>query len=340
MKTRSYILALLSIILSLWCGFAAAQSSVSTGSSDSILGTLSLYSESAVSPNEVNVTLQFHPSGGPSGGYNGSQDFNMLLSASDSLSSVVTSVKMKVANNSQQPIWVPVTLGNYAQFSEVDGDCSVGSNNCFIDYRITFSKPIALLSQGLMFTAQALNNIPSAMTPPFQFSAAPAAATCIADGTNQCGCLQTNGENGLTWYADTSQHGKWSDWCSPTDPRCANTGGAALNAFNSAGHCGYSDWHLPSMPNASTSVQEYIDQAGGEWDALSQYALLNGWSEGDSLIGRLAEFSNEQEKFYWARSSTFNNNAFGVYFAQGLVQTQSIPQDGYVILVRGGSSGK
>ena len=130
--------------------------------------------------------------------------------------------------------------------------------------------------------------------------------SCVADGSNQCGCLTQNDNSNLMWYADGSMNGKWSDWCSTTNGNCVVTG-SKLASFNAANHCGHNDWHLPSVINPTDN--SYISQAGGEWGTLATYAKNNGFKNGQPFYIWLKnnQFKGIQSSTYWS-SLSYNTN--------------------------------
>lgn len=105
---------------------------------------------------------------------------------------------------------------------------------------------------------------------------------CIKDNvsSNPCGCLQQNDGSNLIWYVGEKLEGTWTNWCSQTgkakDSRCNGSNGNLLLSFNSLKHCGYNDWHLPTMQYPSEILT--VDRVGGEWGALGEYAKTNGWN--------------------------------------------------------------
>lgn len=133
---------------------------------------------------------------------------------------------------------------------------------------------------------------------------------CINDPvtSNACGCLLENDGSGLTWYADGSQTGTWTNWCSHTgsaaDPNCSSNG-SSLVAFNGVNHCGYSDWHLPTAPDVVLGYY-FVDQVGGNWGTLGTYAKNNGWIEGNAFNTWLNttsdtnHFTNVTNNLYWS----------------------------------------
>ena len=160
--------------------------------------------------------------------------------------------------------------------------------------------------------------------------------TCVADGTNQCGCLTENDGSGLMWYADGSVSGKWNDWCSTTNSNCTVTG-AKLAAFNAANHCGYNDWHLPSVTNPSDN--SYISQVGGEWGTLATYAKNNGFKNGQPLQTWLNnnQFKGVQSGTYWSSFSYNTNYVWDVVmYKERVSYDYTGPTIWGVLLVRGG----
>ena len=167
--------------------------------------------------------------------------------------------------------------------------------------------------------------------------------SCVADGSNQCGCLVQNDGSGLIWYADGSQTGTWINWCSHTGPaadiNCVSDG-SSLVAFNRANHCGYNDWHLPTAPNASNAT--FVDQMGGNWGSIGTYAKNNGWTERAAFYTWLNttsgtnHFNNVANNYYWSAACNFDAYPLSVNMNHGSVNYGF--QDDYdgILLVRSG----
>ena len=167
----------------------------------------------------------------------------------------------------------------------------------------------------------------------FSIEAAPL-FSCVADISNPesptlCGCLNQNDGSGLTWYSDASQTGAWINWCSgsggaESDPECTTlnsstqgNNGESLNAFNTKNHCGYSDWHLPTMttPGEGNGV---VESSGGNWGDIGTYAINSGTYTSGSDFGnwltdnRFGGVYSYFYYFYWSSASYGDIDAWGM----------------------------
>lgn len=157
--------------------------------------------------------------------------------------------------------------------------------------------------------------------------------SCIEDPVtgNYCGCLSQNNGSGLIWYADGRTVGKWLNW---------GTGGYDLSQFNRANHCGYSDWHLPSV--FSTKQKEFrlnAELASGDWGSLVNHAVTKGWDrKKDTLATWLNQnkFIGIESGFYWASLKENSVYIWGLDMFTGVTnQAVYTYPYGRVILVRG-----
>ena len=163
--------------------------------------------------------------------------------------------------------------------------------------------------------------------------------TCIEDPVtgNPCGCLEENDSSGLIWYADATQTGTQIDWCTPDRSDFYNwcgTDGASVVAFNAAGHCGYSDWHVPTSPRPAM----YLNNAAGSWGTLGSYALGNGWIQGNSLAQWLNNngFTGVVDDSYWSADySEMSFAAEAVFMTYGSMRDANPSYPKYVMLVHG-----
>ncbi len=141
--------------------------------------------------------------------------------------------------------------------------------------------------------------------------------SCINDPvtSNVCGCLAINDGSGLIWYADGSKIDTWASWCSHTGPaadgRCISDA-PSLRSFNNANHCGYSDWHLPTLTIPKNDIP--VDQIGGNWGALGTFAKNNGWIEGEPFsnwlnnpVSSSNHFTGINTDYYWSSVSLDDN---------------------------------
>ena len=160
--------------------------------------------------------------------------------------------------------------------------------------------------------------------------------SCVPDGANACGCLFENDGSGLLWYADASQTGAWTDWCTQSldiNSNCSSNG-ESIVAFNSGyGHCGHADWHLPTMA-ASPTLGEAVAAAGGNWGTLGTYA---GSNTGDAFAIWLSSngfTSVNTSGLYWSSVSANSYYAFVVPFLDASVLSDQYINKNGVLLVR------
>lgn len=156
---------------------------------------------------------------------------------------------------------------------------------------------------------------------------------CIVDPVtgNPCGCLSQNDGSGLIWYADGRTVGKWLNWAE---------GGYDLSQFNRANHCGYSDWHLPSV--FSTRQKEFrlnAESASGDWGSLVNYAVTKGWDRSKNTLATWLnqnKFIGIESGFYWASLKENSIYIWGLDMFMG-VSNQAVYTYPYgrIILVRG-----
>ena len=174
--------------------------------------------------------------------------------------------------------------------------------------------------------------------------------SCVADISNPnypnlCGCLNQNDGSGLTWYNYGSQNGNWKNWCSSSggvesDSICyalnSSRNGILLNSFNTYNHCGYSDWHLPTMitPGAGDGN---VESSGGNWGDIGTYAINNGYRTDDNKFGKwLAKnFIGVKSRYYWSSASYDSVLAWGVNMNDGFVGYTSVLNTSGVLVVRG-----
>jgi hypothetical protein len=171
--------------------------------------------------------------------------------------------------------------------------------------------------------------------------------SCVADISGStptlCGCLNENDGSGLTWYADASQTGAWTAWCTESstassyDSNCTGGDGSSLNTFNVVNHCGYTDWHLPTLVATSGAVAS----AGGQWGTIGTYASANGYSGGGSTGNTFPVFLNtygfnnvNTGILYWSSVYDGTSNAYGVSMGVGYVHYFSDDDANGVLLVR------
>lgn len=159
--------------------------------------------------------------------------------------------------------------------------------------------------------------------------------SCIKDPMTDkdCGCLSQNDGSGLIWYADGRTVGKWLNWAD---------GGYELSQFNRENHCGYSDWHLPSI--FSTTQKGFrlnAESASGNWGSLVNYAVTKGWDrKKDTLATWLNQnkFVGIESGFYWASLKENSVYIWGVDMFMGVTnQAVYTYPYGHIILVRGGN---
>lgn len=157
--------------------------------------------------------------------------------------------------------------------------------------------------------------------------------SCIQDPVtgNHCGCLSQNDGSGLIWYADGRTVGKWVDWAGDSNE---------LSKFNKANHCGYSDWHLPSI--FSTTQKEFrlnAESASGNWGSLVNYAVTKGWDRSKNTLATWLnqnKFVGIENGFYWASLKENSVYIWGLDMFMGVTnQAVHTYPYGRVILVRG-----
>ena len=148
-----------------------------------------------------------------------------------------------------------------------------------------------------------------------------------------CGCLTENDSSGLTWYANASQTGTWTNWCSnagtAVDTNCT-VEGSSLTTFNTANHCGYTDWHLPTL----TATSGAVASAGGNWGTLGTYAGSNTGAAFATWMTTNGFTSVNSSGFYWSSVSSNRNDAWGVHFTSGNVGVDPNTITFGVLLVR------
>ncbi len=164
--------------------------------------------------------------------------------------------------------------------------------------------------------------------------------SCVADisnpaSPNLCGCLNENDGTGLTWYRDGSQTGSWTDWCTESLDGSCSSDGASIVAFNAESICGYSDWHLPTAPDALGAP--YASDMGGNWGAIGNYALDNGYTNGYDLAYWLNSngFSGVTDNIYWSSASYDSSLGWGVFMPYGYTVGDSVSYTNRVLVVRG-----
>jgi hypothetical protein len=161
--------------------------------------------------------------------------------------------------------------------------------------------------------------------------------SCVKDYVtgNKCGCVFEKDGSGLVWYADASQSGTWNDWCSK-GIFCNGSDGSSMVAFNNANHCGYRDWHLPSVRNPG----RYVDKVVGDWGTLGTYAKNNGWIEGTAFYTWLNNnyFINVTNSVYLSddTSEDILLAPFAVSFSGGELTFVTMNYKAGIMLVRGG----
>lgn len=223
-----------------------------------------------------------------------------------------------------------VVSGNVNVISVVltDPSCTLSTSSPTCQVTITgtgVGSTTFTASSGSMYTATS-----SAITIP-TFS-------CIADGSTACGCLHENDGSGLTWYADASKSGSWTDWCTKsqdTNGNC-NSNGESITAFNSGdGHCGYTDWHLPSTVDVSGQVAA----AGGQWGTLGTFASFESGGAGigsnfQSWLTAQGFTGVYSDGAYWSSISMNTNSAYYVNFSDGTITSNFQFLPGNILLVR------
>ena len=176
--------------------------------------------------------------------------------------------------------------------------------------------------------------------------------SCVADISNSesptlCGCLNQNDSSGLTWYRNGQQIGTWNNWCSASggaesDPNCytinSGTNGESLNVFNTKSHCGYSDWHLPTMTTPGPiSRPVYVESSGGNWGSISTYATNNGYYTNTNLSDWLNTNNfSVSTGLYWSSTSYSATVAWLVIMQTGVVGDNTYGSREAILLVRGG----
>ena len=149
------------------------------------------------------------------------------------------------------------------------------------------------------------------------------------EAPNSCACLHENDGSGLIWYADGSQQSsRWQNWM---------INGESLNAFNTASHCGYSDWHLPTL--TSTTLNTPIENTGGDWGTIGSYAIESGgYISGSNFATWLNndDFNSVATNFYWSTLGDILGYSWGVNMSNGTINSVPVADGGTygVLLVR------
>jgi len=172
--------------------------------------------------------------------------------------------------------------------------------------------------------------------------------SCVADISNSesptlCGCLNENDGSGLTWYRNGQESGTWNNWCSGSGgvassancPSAASgTNGESLNAFNTASHCGYSDWHLGTI-TAPTNPVPYVVNLGGNWGTIGTYATNNGYSMNTNFATWLnANNFNVLALSYWTSLARDATTAWMVKLSTGVIGYNVETNNAPIMVVR------
>lgn len=168
--------------------------------------------------------------------------------------------------------------------------------------------------------------------------------TCLADGANQCGCLQQNDGSGLIWYNAGLTNNK--------NGYFFHDAVNAIKQFNTEDHCGYKDWRIPTFAardNQTLAAQSYqghfADDAQVYSDTdlakLGNYALKNGYKGRNNFIAWLnSNGFSLVNGGYWATNifSSSLDNAWVInrYTNTGLIEVMYSKNNNFVIPVRGG----
>ena len=159
--------------------------------------------------------------------------------------------------------------------------------------------------------------------------------TCVADGSDQCGCLRSNDGSGLIWYSSGLTNNKTGYFFHDAEQ--------AIKHFNTENHCGYDDWRIPKFATRDNQSHYSDDpQVYGATDLakLSNYALKNGYQARNNFISWL----NNNGFYlanggYWA-ANTFSSSLDNAWVINkrdtGLIEVMYAKNNNFVIPVRGG----
>lgn len=168
--------------------------------------------------------------------------------------------------------------------------------------------------------------------------------TCIADGTDQCGCLRQNDGSGLIWYRGGLNNNRIGYFF--------HDGENAIKQFNAENHCGYDDWRMPTFAARDNPTLAAYDYPGHYSDdaqvyadtdlaKLSNYALKNGYQARNDFIAWLNNNGFDLANGgYWAANnySPSLDNAWVInrHKNNGLIEVMYSKNNNFVIPVRGG----
>lgn len=158
---------------------------------------------------------------------------------------------------------------------------------------------------------------------------------CVADGNDACGCLIQNdgSDNPFMWYRYVSIYAYIYSY----------TNQQFILQFNLENHCGYKDWHIPSV----TGMGGYLGESnalGGDWAELGYYAAKNGYNVrsnfGDWLIK-----NNFTGVIMWEGAQFYASSTLGaehdewnsINIFNGEISIIPFGQPAWIIPVRGGN---
>lgn len=167
--------------------------------------------------------------------------------------------------------------------------------------------------------------------------------TCIADGTNRCGCLRQNDGSGLIWYQTGLNNNARGYFFHDAEN--------ALQEFNAENHCGYNDWRIPKFAakddeelkaygvhlyhSDDAYVYEKTDLA-----RLSNYAIRNGYKVKNNFVDWLnGNGFNLANGGYWAANyfTPGLDNAWVINrHNNGVIEVMYAKNNNFIIPVRGG----